>query len=61
MNDKKNLKMNDKILWLMMHLSKEELSMIEKDKTWELVNRPLNRKIIGERWVFTKKLGVHSI
>ena len=27
----------------------EELSMIEKNKTWELVDRPLNKKIIGVR------------
>ena len=53
--------MNDKMLWLMMHLSEEELSVIEKNKTRELVDRPLNRKIIGVRWVFRKKLGVHSI
>ena len=49
MNDKKSLKMNDKMLWLMMHLSEEELSMIEKNRTRELVDRPLNRKIIGVR------------
>ena len=36
----------DKMLWLMMHLSEEELSVIEKNKIWELVDRPLNRKII---------------
>ena len=34
----------------LLHLS-EELSMIEKDKTWELVDRPLNRKIIKVRCV----------
>ena len=34
----------------------EELSMIEKNKTWELVDRPPNRKIIGVRWVFRTKL-----
>ena len=34
----------------------EELSIIEKNKTWELVDRPLNRKIIGVRWVFRTKL-----
>ena len=39
----------------------EELLMIEKNKTWKLVDRPLNRKIIRARWVFRKKLGVHSI
>ena len=33
MNDKKSLKMNDMTLWLMMHLSEEDLSVIEKYKT----------------------------
>ncbi|XP_068487121.1 uncharacterized mitochondrial protein AtMg00820-like [Phaseolus vulgaris] len=36
----------------------EELSMIEKNKTWELVDRPPNRKIIGVRWVFRTKLSL---
>lgn len=39
-----------------MDAMQEELSMIEKNKTWELVDRPLNRKVIGVRWVFKTKL-----
>ncbi|OIS98633.1 putative mitochondrial protein, partial [Nicotiana attenuata] len=35
---------------------KEELTMIEKNDTWELVNRPQNRKIIGVKWVYRTKL-----
>lgn len=34
---------------------KEELSMIEKNQTWELVPRPHNRKVIGVKWVFRTK------
>ena len=34
----------------------EELNMIEKNNTWELVDRPNDRKIIGVRWVFRTKL-----
>jgi hypothetical protein len=34
----------------------EELSMIKKNKTWELVDRPKDRKIIGVKWVFRTKL-----
>ncbi|KZV14496.1 hypothetical protein F511_42924 [Dorcoceras hygrometricum] len=30
--------------------------MIEKNKTWELVDRPKNRKIIGVKWVYRTKL-----
>lgn len=35
---------------------KEELFMIEKNKTWELVSRPENRKVIGVKWVYRTKL-----
>ena len=35
---------------------KEELLMIEKNKTWELVDRPQERKVIGVKWVFRTKL-----
>ncbi|WJZ84149.1 hypothetical protein VitviT2T_003769 [Vitis vinifera] len=37
---------------------KEELLMIEKNKTWELVDRPQERKVIGVKWVFRTKLNV---
>ena len=35
---------------------KEELSMIEKNKTWELTDRPQNRKVIGVKWVYRTKV-----
>lgn len=35
---------------------KEELAMIEKNETWQLVERPKGRKVIGVRWVFRTKL-----
>ncbi|XP_052482490.1 uncharacterized protein LOC128036024 [Gossypium raimondii] len=37
---------------------KEELSMIEKNKTWELVDRPDDRQVIGVKWVYKTKLNV---
>jgi hypothetical protein len=37
---------------------KEELFMIEINKTWELVDRPQNRKVIGVKWVYRTKLNV---
>ncbi|KAL4376745.1 hypothetical protein GQ457_02G023970 [Hibiscus cannabinus] len=37
---------------------KEELSMIEKNKTWELVDRPQDRKVIEVKWVYRTKLNV---
>lgn len=35
---------------------KEELMMIDKNKTWKLVKRPTDRKVIGVEWVFRTKL-----
>jgi hypothetical protein len=34
----------------------EEMSMIQKNKTWELVDKPEDRHIIGVKWVFRTKL-----
>jgi hypothetical protein len=34
----------------------EELSQIEKNKTWELVPRPLNKNVIGAKWFFKNKM-----
>lgn len=33
----------------------EELDQIEKNQTWELVPRPINKIFIGTKWVFRKK------
>lgn len=38
-----------------MNAMKEELAMIEKNQTWELVERPQDRKVIGVKWVFKTK------
>ena len=37
---------------------KEKLSMIEKNHTWQLVQRPSDRKVIRVKWVFKTKLNV---
>ena len=34
----------------------EVIQMIEKNNTWELVNRPLGKDIIGVKWVYKTKL-----
>ena len=39
-----------------MKAMKEEISQIEKNKTWELVPRRLNKNVIGAKWVFRNKL-----
>ena len=35
---------------------KEELSQIEKNKTWKLAPRPEDKNVIGAKWVFRDKL-----
>ncbi|CAL9001562.1 unnamed protein product [Prunus brigantina] len=37
---------------------KDELSMIEKNATWELVDRPTKKPVIGVKWVFKTKLNL---
>ena len=37
---------------------KEEMLMIQKNRTWELVDKPIDRKVIGVKWVFRTKLNV---
>eukprot|EP00253_Pinus_taeda_P002490 PITA_02490 len=34
----------------------EELEQIEKSNTWELVPRPIDKNIIGTKWIFKNKL-----
>jgi len=39
-----------------MDAMKEELAMIQKNQTWELMEKPQDRKVIGVKWVFRRKL-----
>lgn len=34
----------------------DEIHMIEKNNTWEIVDRPKNREVIGVKWVYKSKL-----
>jgi hypothetical protein len=34
----------------------EELDQIEKNKTWDLVPRPIDNNVIGTKWVYKNKL-----
>jgi len=35
---------------------KEELEVIEKSNTWELVERPIDKPVKGVKWVYKTKL-----
>ncbi|CAL8078783.1 unnamed protein product, partial [Prunus armeniaca] len=41
-----------------MKAMKDELNMIEKNDTWELVDRPMDKPVIGVKWVFKTKLNL---
>ncbi|CAL2230473.1 unnamed protein product [Prunus armeniaca] len=43
-----------------MKAMKDELNMIEKNATWELVDRPMDKPVIGVKWVFKTKLNLDS-
>ncbi len=34
----------------------EELDQIEKNQIWDLVPRPINKNVIGTKWVFKNKM-----
>ena len=36
--------------------TQDELGMIEKNETWELVDRPSHKNVIGVKWIFRTKL-----
>ena len=38
----------------------EELKMIEKNQTWELVDRPKHKKAIGVKWVYKTKINLNG-
>ncbi|KAI5348004.1 hypothetical protein L3X38_000891 [Prunus dulcis] len=40
------------------HAMKAELEMIEKNNTWELVDRPFDKPVIGVKWVYKVKLNL---
>ncbi|XP_055858787.1 uncharacterized protein LOC129921122 [Episyrphus balteatus] len=47
------LKSPESMEWL--SAMKEELSSLEENRTWELVERPKNLKTVQNRWVFRVK------
>ena len=47
------IKGNEKGQWLV--AMKEEIQSLYKNKTWRLVDKPKNQKVVGCRWVFKRK------
>jgi hypothetical protein len=39
---------------------KEEMDALERNETWDLVELPKDRKIVGRKWVSKLKLGVYD-
>jgi hypothetical protein len=37
---------------------KEEMDFLERNKTWDLVEIPKDRKVVGCKWVYKLKMGV---
>ena len=37
---------------------KEELESLHKNQTWELVEKPVDQKIVSCKWIFRKKDGI---
>ncbi|RDX82446.1 putative mitochondrial protein, partial [Mucuna pruriens] len=34
---------------------KEEMKALEKNSTWEIVDRPKDKSVVGCRWIYTVK------
>uniref|UniRef100_A0A251SC17 Putative reverse transcriptase, RNA-dependent DNA polymerase n=1 Tax=Helianthus annuus TaxID=4232 RepID=A0A251SC17_HELAN len=43
-----------------MRAMKEELSALEKHKTWTLTDLPTRKQAIGLKWVFKAKMDAHG-
>lgn len=56
---KEMLKSKDKLKWI--NAMDEKMESLYKNETWKLVPRPKNQKVVGCRWLFTKKQGIPGI
>jgi transposase InsO family protein len=54
--DKEAMQNNEANLWK--KAKQEELQTIKRNKTWEVVDLPKNRKAIGSKWVFKSKVSI---
>ncbi|KAE8715970.1 hypothetical protein F3Y22_tig00110156pilonHSYRG00076 [Hibiscus syriacus] len=58
-NFKEALKSKDKHKWT--KAMDEKIASLMKNKTWELVDRPKNQRVVGCKWIFKKKEGIPSV
>ena len=47
------MRLKDSKLWL--EAMKSEMESLNKNKTWILVDRPLNKRVVGCKWLFNIK------
>lgn len=40
---------------------KEEITALKKNDTWILVDKPVNKKLVGSKWVFKLKEGITGV
>lgn len=41
--------------------AKEEIESLKKNRTWDLVERPKDQKLVGCRWIFKRKPGIPGV
>ena len=39
----------------------EEMESLEKNKTWVLIDKPKQQKLVGCKWIFKRKEGVSGV
>ena len=40
---------------------REEIRSLRKNKTWQLVDKPQGKKIVGCKWIFKRKPGIPGV
>lgn len=41
--------------------AKEEIESLKKNRTWDLIERPKDQKLVGCRWIFKLKPGISGV
>ncbi|CAM9004266.1 unnamed protein product [Rhodiola kirilowii] len=40
---------------------KDEMDSLWKNKTWEIIDRPHKARLVGSKWIFTRKEGIPGV